>query len=133
LSGILTLKKHLKGSPPQEVKESNNVTSIENTDGNIISIDNRTYNIYTRNCSIDSALSKSFDTLSKDESIAGINILDKEEKTIFSATSSEFETLAIPNDISEETRRTKVEVVDLNIFKLVFQENYKWEFYYQGK
>jgi len=40
--------------------------------------------------------------------------------------------MSVRNLIIEENQRIILEIASLNIFKVVFEENYVWEFYYKG-
>lgn len=132
LAGILAIKKHLKGDKPADVNENNEVVNLQNSDGNTINVDKRTYNIYMKNPNIDSALTKTFDTIAKDDFVSDVDILDSNENSLFTASMADFDSMALPYDIPSDEKRIKTEEVELVIFKVVFQENFKWEFYYQG-
>ena len=132
LAAILTIKKHLKGDSPKDTKEDGDYISLENSDGNIIEIDKRAYNIYINNSAIDNSLTKSFSTLSNDESITDFELLDNNDEVLFKASHDEFENIATLSTIKKEKERILEKIEVLKIFKIVFQENYKWEFYWQG-
>jgi len=131
-AGILTIKKHLKGEKPKEVKEDTDVVNIENNEGSNIIIDKRTYNIYQHNPNIDSALTKTFDIIAKDEYVSDLNILDDNDHNMFSVGMADFESMALPYDIPSDEKHVRIEEAKLIIFKVVFQENFKWEFYHNG-
>lgn len=132
LAAILTIKKHLKGKDPKLAKNEGDNISLENLDGNIIEIDKRTYNIYINNVMIDNSLSKSFSTLTNDESITDFEIIDSKDETIFKASHEEFENISTPCMVAKEKEIILKKTEILKIFKIVFQENFKWEFYWQG-
>ena len=131
LVGLLQLKKFLKGKKPKEIEQGSK-TKITNTDGNVIVIENATFNIYERSPVVKDALSQNFDVLNNDPAITGFEITDKNEKAYIRVDKSEFEDMAQKYEESGEGERFIVEAATCNILRVSFEENLKWDFYYRG-
>jgi len=132
LVGFFTLRKLLKGEKPKKVEEKGNDYEITTNHGNTFVMDKRTYNIYTTNPRVTDALGSTFETLSNDPSVTGFELLDEKEKKLFEASRDDFEGMAVRSDLVEENKRITVVSAHLNIFKVIFEDKFKWEFYYKG-
>ncbi len=134
---IFKVKKFLKGEEPKSIQEveSNNV-KIENNDGNIIIIEKQVINIITKNSEIDKKTRKIFRNIDNNPDISSLEIKDMKGDEIFEATKDEFKDLAKESKILSIIPETfKIKVVkkaSLSIFKIVFDGNRKWEFFYMG-
>lgn len=135
LSELLGLKKIFKESEPTP----DQITQLDNgkvqiaTNNGPITIYQPTYNIYARNQVANDALSKGFEALQNDPNIEDLFLLNPEGKIIFDAKRDDFPSMASRRTIL--IGQTKEEIdskAALNIFKLVFESKYKWEFYYKG-
>lgn len=92
-----------------------------------------TYNIYSRNQLANDALSKGFEALQSEPAIEDIKLLNPQGETIFDAIKDDFPGMASRRTILiGKTKEVLDEEAHLNIFKLVFETKYKWEFYYKG-
>ncbi len=131
LWGLLEIRKHLRGQKPSKTEKGNRETVLINADGDSISIKNEIYNIYAENQLIDAALGKSFDVLEADESVDGFEMLEK-AKLLFRADRKDFKALSCPSVLPEKDTRILKEDAILNVFKIVFEKGYKWQFYYKG-
>jgi hypothetical protein len=135
LAELFGLKKVFKESEPtleQVTKLDDGKVQIATVNGNI-TILQPTYNIWSRNQIANDALSKGFEALQNEPSIEDIELLDRQGQVIFDATRDDFSGLASKRNIL--IGQTKEEIDNearLNIFKLVFESKYKWEFYYKG-
>ena len=132
LAGLIVIRKFLKGEEPKEIKEEKNLTIIIDGVGNKLEIDTKTYNIFKSDQVVDAAIGKSFDTLSSDEAIEGLEIYDQNKKNLCKVESENFEYMSLPSPMPEQDTRKKPEEAILTIFKVVFEKGYKWQFYYQG-
>jgi hypothetical protein len=130
--GILQLRALLKGGRPKNVTLTGDNLYVENNDGKVMVIDNRTYKMYNHNVTIKNSVSKNFETLYSDGSISEFEIVSSDDKTLIKIPRDEFEGMSIKSETIEENRKKISEVATLHIFKLVFDANYKWEFYYKG-
>lgn len=134
IGGLLGLRKFLKGKKPKEVKESNQEVAITNSDGNHLTLQKNIYNIYNSNININEALNNNFESLTNDPSITKYKLLTKDNKSIFEADKKEFSELVYQEKIEEILPEEKIIKIRtfLHIFKIVFDNKYKWEFIYRG-
>ncbi len=135
VGGLYGLKKWMaKNGKPEVVKplENGNI-EISNTKGEI-TIHQNIYNIYQENPKVRENLRNTFSKLKEKKEITDFSIRDSQlKKNIFEVGRDDFELLA-SNDDEIEQKKQKVikENQELSVFKVVFKENYKWEFFYQG-
>ena len=130
--GLIELKKFLKGKKAKEVKEEGSKTKITNKDGNVLIIENATFNIYENSPLVKDALSQNFEVLNNDPAITGFEITDKNEKPLVRVDKKEFVELAQMSEDVEEGERKVIEAATVNIVRVSFEENLKWDFYYRG-
>lgn len=135
VAGLYTFKKWIsKNGKPEIVEpiEGNNI-KISNTKGDII-INQNVYNIYQENPKVRENLRKTFSRLEDREEISSFSMYDIDSgESLFEAKKEEFKDLS--SDLDEiEQKRQKIIInnQELSVFKIIFKENYKWEFYYQG-
>ncbi|MFA6376941.1 MAG: hypothetical protein WCX69_06095, partial [Candidatus Paceibacterota bacterium] len=123
-----------KNGKPETIKPKEDQTvEIRNTNGNI-TIDQRVYNIYQESPRVRANLRNTFSKLKEQEEITDFSIKDIEaDKEIFRAERDEFSSMASSSDEVEQKKQKLIkENQELSVFKVVFQENFKWEFFYQG-
>lgn len=132
LAGLLAIKKFLKSKKPEAVEENGNKIIIYNDKGKTIIVDKIVYNIYKQNQPVQDAISNNFETLQRDPSIEKYEIADINRKPLFSAGRPDFDGMAVKSEVLEENKKVITEIATLTIFKIVFEEKYKWEFYYKG-
>jgi hypothetical protein len=131
--GSYQIKKFLGGSRPTEITQKGDKIEIKDNKGSIILIDNRTYNIYSKNQAVSDAIANNFASLEEDTSISKFEILDDKEDVIFSADRESFTDLAKKVEVEQENSKTTIISANLIIYKLIFDKNNrKWEFYYNG-
>ena len=131
LTGVLDLKKHLKGEKPGQVTEISGGVEISNTRGNVIVVNKPTYNLYQR-VGVQDALSKTFSSLESDPMISSFEVLDESGGVLHKSQREDFGGMAQRDAVLEEGTRIITEIATLHIFKLVFDSRHKWEFYYKG-
>lgn len=132
LVGFFTLRKLLKGEKPRNIEDKGSEYQITTNHGNIFVMDKRTYNIYTTNSRVNDALGSTFEALSNDPSVTGFEVLDEKDKKLFDVQRNDFEGMSVQSELIEENKKiTSVSAV-LTIFKVIFEDKYKWEFYYKG-
>ena len=135
VGGLYGLKKWLstKGKPDVIKEKGDDNIEIQNKNGSIV-IDKRVYNIYQNSINTRENLRKTFIKLKEEEEISDFSINDIDEnKQIFYVGKDDFEKMASDaNEIEQEKQKITKENQELSLFKIVFRENYKWEFYYQG-
>ncbi len=126
----MTLRKHLAGEKPLETKKNGHQTIVINGNGNIISVSNKTYEIFMEDQVVDAAIGKCFDVLDSDDSIDGFKIQDSNKKDLFSVLREDFQGLSRPAVKPEATTRIKKEDAMLSVFKVIFESGFRWQFYY---
>jgi len=132
LVGLVELKKLLRGRKPKKTETKGDTTRIENAAGQVLVIDNAVFNIYQHNQVVQDALSQNFDALNNDPAVTGFEITDKNEKPLVRVERSDFVDLSQKSEIDSEGDRQITEAATLNIVRLSFEENLKWDFYYRG-
>ncbi len=132
LVGLLELKKHLKGKKAKEVKTEGNTVIIINQNNTILNISSDIYNIYETNVTVNDALSQNFDILDNDPAITAFEITDKKEKPYIRVEKSDFKDMTLKSEQVDENKKSVVEITRLNILRVSFEENLKWDFYYRG-
>ncbi len=130
--GLIELKKFLKGKKAHEVAHQGDKTKIVNKDGNVLIIENATFNIYEHNPIVKDALAQNFDVLNNDPAITGFEITDKNENPLVRVEKSEFTDLSQKSEEIEEGERKLIEAATVNVVRVSFEENLKWDFYYRG-
>lgn len=130
---FIKLKLFLKGGKPKEIHKSGNEVTITDTKGDTTIIDNRTYNLYTKNVIVNEAITKNFETLHEDDAIDGFKLMDEKDKALIQIQKKDFKNLTPRNELLEQETKTLLrQNVNLYIIKLVFEENRIWQFYYGG-
>lgn len=135
VGGLYGLKKWIaKFGKPEVIKQVDDKSiEISNNNGNI-TISNNVYNIYQENPKVRENLRNTFARLKEREEINDFSIRDADENIdLFKVEKADFFALS-SNDDEIEQRKQKVvkERQELSVFKIVFKENYKWEFFYLG-
>lgn len=130
--GLIELKKFLKGKKASDAKQEGNKTKITNKDGNVLVIENATFNIYENSPVVKDALAQNFDALNNDPAITGFEITDKNEKPLVRVDKSEFVNLSQKSEEVDEGERKLIEAATVNVVRVSFEENLKWDFYYRG-
>lgn len=132
LVGLIKIKKHLRGKKPKEVKNDGSTTIIINENNNVLNISGDIYNMYETNSVVNDALSQNFDVLDNDPAITAFEITDKLENTYVRVDRTDFKDLSLKSEVIDENRKSIIELTRLNIVRLSFEENLKWDFYYRG-
>jgi hypothetical protein len=132
LVGLIEVKKFLKGRKPKSIETREEKTKIINEKGDVLIIENATFNIYENSPIVKDALSQNFDAINNDPSITGFEITDKSEKPVIRIEREEFSDLALKSEEISNDERIIKEAATLNIVRLSFEESLKWEFYYKG-
>lgn len=135
VSGLYVFKKWIaKNGKPEIIKPGeDNSIEILNNRGSIV-VSNDVYNIYQENPRVRENLRNTFSKLQEREEIIDFSIRDVDGGSdLFYAERSDFLALASSDDEIEQRRQKVVKKnQELSVFKIVFRENYKWEFFYQG-
>lgn len=132
LTGIFGIRKFLLGKKPKSIKNLNESIEIENNKGEITIIDHPTYNIYQTNTTVNDSLSEIYSTLSQDPRVEAFKFFDKTERPVFQSDKTEFETCSEVLEAQNDEKKVAIELTSLNINKICFEKDYKWQFYYKG-
>jgi len=131
-AALILLKAFLKKEKPKEVKEEDGKVIIINGDNNSFVIDQTVYKMAKEDESVDMAIIQMAEYVENDENIGGFEIEDNVGQTV-TIKRDELRYLKAPNPIFEEkTRAITKENVYLTVLKVVFAENRKWEFIFEG-
>lgn len=130
--GIIEIKKHLRGKKPENITVNGDLTIIKNEINQEIQVDSEVYNIYIKNDKINDEVSKMFDVVESEPSIDALEITNRNEEAYVRVEKSDFKDLSIRTDVLTENKREITEVVRLNIVRISFEENLKWDFYWRG-
>lgn len=129
---LIKLKIFLKGQIPKSLVENENKTTIENEDGNFITIDRFVYNQYDNNIVVKEALTESFIAIENDISIIGFEITDKKENSLIKVDKEDFVYLSKKTEEINYDEKIIVTAATLNILRISFEQKLKWEFYLRG-
>lgn len=135
VGGLYGLKKWIAKNGKPEIVRPHDDNSIEIVNNNgSITINNNVYNIYQENPKVRENLRRTFSALKEKQEIIDFSIRDVDaDQEIFSVEQKDFSLLASDDDeIEQKRQKVQKEKQELSVFKVVFRENYKWEFYYQG-
>lgn len=131
-AGLILLKAFLKKEKPKEVKKEDDRVVIINIDNEKFAINETVYRLAKEDEFIDEAIIDMTESIEEDENIEGFEIKDNVGHTV-KIGREKLKYLIIPNPIFEEKTRTITrENVYLTVLKLVFAENRKWEFIFEG-
>ncbi|MDP3112102.1 MAG: hypothetical protein Q8M71_08380 [Thermodesulfovibrionales bacterium] len=134
---LVKLKLSLKGEEPKQLEEISAGVQVTTNDGNVTVVDKRTINIYQNNTIVDSSFENHFRRLADDETIDDFQLRDKQSRALVSVKREEFKNIVGQPEkelIAETMDRTDsiIENVKLSVYKIVFDNKSKWEFYYRG-
>jgi len=123
-----------KGAPERvEHNENSNTVKIKNKKGEI-EINQTVFNIYQISEAARESLKKTFTKLKDAKEIENFEIINQDtEEKIFRAEKDDFGPMS--SDIGEPEQKKQTIVKrdqDLHLFKIVFKEGHKWEFFYQN-
>ena len=131
--GVYTIAKFLKGKKPQSIETKGDNTTIINGDGDSLVIGNLSINIYNNNSKIQEAIAQEFAALDNDANVEGFQLFDQRDSVVVQIARDEFSAIS-GNEGYIETKDSNVIIKNamLNIVRLSFDKNQKWEFYYEG-
>lgn len=135
LVGILTIKKLLRGEEPKSVVKKDDSVVVTAKSGSRVSVDKRTFNIYSSNGDIQKTISRVFGEIESDASIDSFQIESDSDQVAFDAQREDFDGLAATEVITSTSEQTKTETkrVTLHILKIVWDSKRKWEFLFEGR
>lgn len=136
-NSIVELKKNLGGQMPAKIIHEGNNTIVKSCVGNVTYIDNRTYNLYTRDSSIEKCLSELSRTISEDGERTGFSIAVTDDKTVKTVEMDKEDLIKTMNPIDVESLNgdiTEQEATGvLTVRKPDLLGNSKWQFKFLGK
>lgn len=122
---------------PAEVIHEGNNTIVKSVFGKATIVDNRTYNIYTKDSSIEKNLSELSRTISQDGERTGFSVEVTDDKTIKTVEMDEDDLIRTMNPIDVESLNgdiTEEEATGvLTVRKPDLLGNSKWQFKFLGK
>ncbi len=134
--GVIELRKFLKGEEPKSTSAVDTGVKVENVDGDVTIFDQKIVNIYQDNQMINDLLSRQFEKLNTDESVEYYSIrkdTDKNAEVVFEANRNDFVNLQNKRIVSKESVRENIrQQIYLKIIKLVWNDDNKWAFLYDG-
>lgn len=137
LSELFSIKQFLKGEKPKRVEKlGDNQTKIENSRGAIKIVNSKSGDIILNNPTINITINNTFNTLKNKPEIEGLSLLANKEEEHVKISNSEFQEMSstlqemnqlIQSEIEPNRTITKKDMA-LSIFKIVFDDKYKWQF-----
>lgn len=130
---VFKIKQFLEGKPPIKIIEDNKKNNILlfNSAGTSITVNNNIYVAY-KDPLINSEIAQKIEDLKDDPAVRGFQIKSEDEASNISIPADKFEALSNPELVQQNRQIKKEKKVIISIFKLVFDQKRKWEFYYDG-
>lgn len=136
LSDLFSIKQFLKGKEPKSIeKVGDNQTQIENSKGDIKIVNSKSGDIIFNNPTINVTINNTFNTLKSKPEIEGMKFQGKNENETVSIPNYDFQEMINGlNEVNEavesvnENRTITKNGMPLSIFKIVFDDKYKWQF-----
>ena len=133
IGSLITIKQFLKKDAPTVIENKGDDVIIVNGSGNKTIVNKTVFNIYKNNTTIQNALSDEFSTLNSDSNISSFEMFDANDRPLCNVSKDEFYDLSEKFIDQNDEINKKISVnATLNIVRLPFEKNVKWEFYYQG-
>jgi hypothetical protein len=135
VTGLYGFKKWLSSNGHPEVIEQkgDNAVLVKSNKGEI-TINNNVFHIYQSSEKTREGLRRTFSKLKEAEEIEDFDILDNDTgENLFHADKTDFTPMSSDSDEIEQRKQKIVRTSqELSVFKIVFKENHKWEFFYEG-
>jgi hypothetical protein len=136
LSDVFSIKQFLKGEKPKSIENTgDNQTKIENSKGDVKIINSKSGDIIFNNPTINITINNTFNTLKNETEISGLSLITNNEKQNVNILKEEFKEMALGlKNLTEETAEVEPNKtilkngMALSIFKIVFDDKYKWQF-----
>ncbi|MGG9972761.1 hypothetical protein ACQ33O_13295 [Ferruginibacter sp. SUN002] len=138
LADLISIKQFLGGEKPKTItKTGHNQTKIENNKGEVKVINSKTGDIIFNNPTINVTINNTFQTIENETNVKGIKFQSLANEKEVLIPKAEFENVIksdpklLEKEIAERiepARTITKENVSLSIFKIVFDEKYKWIF-----
>ncbi|MCW0518408.1 hypothetical protein, partial [Riemerella anatipestifer] len=137
IADLLSIKKFLGGEKPKNVeKTGDNITKIENNSGEIKLVNSKSGDLIFNNPVVNVTINNTFNSIDTDKDVTGLKFvadLNKKQiefpKKLFKELSeNRLDLQEEVNQIDDEKRLVTKQNEPLSIFKIVFDENNKWQF-----
>lgn len=134
---LLSIKDFLGGKKPKSVENiSDNLTKIENNKGEAKVINKRSGDIIFNNSVINVTINNTFNTLKGEPDIEGVKLISDLNNSQIEILKNNFDQISNTdlsqnedeNQAIEQNRNITKQNIPLSIFKIVFDEKYKWQF-----
>lgn len=135
LKKFLSKDSDIPGEDIQEISVENSDNSvIVKTNNGQIEVSKNVYHIYQTSEKAREGLRNTFLKLKNAEEIESFEIIDQDtQQEIFRANKEDFKIMASDKNEAKQKKQTeKKSDQELSVFKIVFKEKYKWEFFYNG-
>ncbi len=133
LIACFMLKNFLKGQKPDEVEDVGDQKKIV-LKGKTIYVNQKIYNIYSKNKKFNISTEKLFESLQEDAAVDDFSLVPEGNIEPLCIPREDFTGMAAGNQLLESEEAVEIlEDVELKIVKLVWQPNRKWEFFYNGE
>lgn len=131
---LLDLKHFLKGEVPEKVEKSRgSKLNIWRSKKEKMQVDKKTYQMYMKNEALNEAVDRNFEALSADPEVEGFELTDGLAGRARVFDKNVFEYMARPNAaLLKEAQTAVIPGARLSVFRIVFHDKYKWQFYYKG-
>jgi hypothetical protein len=131
LVGLFKLAKHLIGQKPKNIEQdkTGQTINVENAQGQIININAKTFNLYSKPAS-NEKVAQIFNDLEEDKSRTNLTVSAKDETVSFD--SSEFSTYSKPTSLVDVNTQVLCDRFEANVLikKPDLLGNSKWEVYF---
>jgi hypothetical protein len=136
LSDLFSIKQFLKGEKPKSVENTgDNQTKIENSKGDVKIVNSKSGDLILNNPTINITINNTFNTLKNKPEIEGLSFMTNKENKNVKISNSEFQQMALGLEeikeliqTNEPNRIITKKGMPLSIFKIVFDDKYKWQF-----
>lgn len=128
---LIKMRMSSKGQK-KEVQATDRQVVIEGNEKSTIFVDQRTINIHANDPKIGEALARGFQALNSDEQIKSLTVLDKKRKKLLRVPRRAFRRIAEQVIEKPPKEKTVSERTSLRVFRVVLEDGYKWDFFYQG-
>lgn len=133
---LMRFFKWLAGRKPTKEEKRGDITIVYINDISF-EINTHVYEAAKSNPQIRKDLSKTFQQIESDGDVTGIEIIDKDEKSVGEVLREDFQNFEIDqlDAIVDKTENRKIQEevnVNLSVFKVVFEKGFRWQFIYKG-
>lgn len=132
LIDLIKISLALKGEKPKKANSVERNLSVTNSKNVQLNVDQRSFKLYMRGGEAVEALKNAFQTMDADKDIKSFTLLDRKRKKLVRVSRRSFPFLSKRRVELQVGERRITERVTLSVFKVVFDDGYKWEFYYRG-